>query len=127
MVGIESVVEAIEDAKENSRLNSIGNTHFIAGDMKEVLNGELFAGQGRPDVVITDPPRAGMHPAVVHQILKAAPSRIVYVSCNPATQARDVELLSSGYEVKTIQPVDMFPHTHHVENIALLERRNGAS
>jgi 23S rRNA (uracil1939-C5)-methyltransferase len=127
VVGIESVAEAIEDARENSRLNSIGNTHFIAGDMKEVLSGELFAELGRPDVVITDPPRAGMHPAVVNQILKAAPSRIVYVSCNPATQARDVELLSNGYDVKTIQPVDMFPHTHHVENVALLERRNGVS
>ncbi len=121
VVGIESVPEAIEDAKVNSEINSITNTAFFAGDMKEIFTGSFIKAQGKPDVIISDPPRAGMHGKVVEQILKIAPPRIVYVSCNPATQARDVELLASAYEVKKIQPVDMFPHTHHVENIALLE------
>lgn len=120
VVGIESVPESIEDARENSRINSIGNTRFFAGDMKEIFTPGFIREQGNPRVIITDPPRAGMHAKVVEQILKIAPLRIVYVSCNPATQARDVEMLGSAYEVRKIQPVDMFPHTHHVENIALL-------
>jgi 23S rRNA (uracil1939-C5)-methyltransferase len=123
VVGIESVPEAIEDARVNSAINGIGNTRFFAGDMKELLTGGFFKAHGKPEVVITDPPRAGMHPAVVEQIIRGAPSRIVYVSCNPATQARDVELLGREYMLRKIQPVDMFPHTHHVENIALLERK----
>lgn len=123
VVGIEYVPEAIEDARMNSEINGIGNTVFYAGDMKEVLNEELIARHGRPDVVITDPPRAGMHPDVVATILRAAPQRIVYVSCNSATQARDLQLMDAAYAVKAVQPVDMFPHTHHVENIVLLERR----
>jgi len=121
VVGIESVPESIEDAKINSEINKIGNTRFFAGDMKDIFTDSFIAENGRPDVIITDPPRAGMHAKVVDQILRIAPKRIVYVSCNPATQARDVELLSRSYNVKKIQPVDMFPHTHHVENIALLE------
>jgi 23S rRNA (uracil1939-C5)-methyltransferase len=121
VVGIESVPEAIEDAKVNSEINGIGNTRFHAGDMKDIFDDAFIRENGRPDVIITDPPRAGMHARVVEQILKIAPQRIVYVSCNPATQARDVELLGRAYEVKKIQPVDMFPHTHHVENVALLE------
>jgi 23S rRNA (uracil1939-C5)-methyltransferase len=126
VVGIESVPESIEDARVNSRINSIGNTRFFAGDMKEILTGSFVREQGKPQVVITDPPRAGMHNRVVEQIRKIAPARIVYVSCNPATQARDVEILGSAYSVKKVQPVDMFPHTHHVENIALLELRDQA-
>jgi len=121
VVGIDSVPESIEDAKVNSEINGIGNTHFFAGDMKDIFSDNFIAENGKPDVIITDPPRAGMHTRVVEQILKIAPERIVYVSCNPATQARDVELLGSSYKVSKIQPVDMFPHTHHVENVALLE------
>jgi len=121
VVGIESVPESIEDAKLNSEINGIGNTLFFAGDMKDIFTDSFIAENGKPDVIITDPPRAGMHTKVVEQILKIAPKRIVYVSCNPATQARDVELLGSSYRVTKIQPVDMFPHTHHVENVALLE------
>jgi 23S rRNA (uracil1939-C5)-methyltransferase len=121
VVGIESVPEAIGDAKVNSEINGIANTSFFAGDMKDIFTAEFIRENGRPHVIITDPPRAGMHAKVVEQILKIAPERIVYVSCNPATQARDVELLGSRYRVLKIQPVDMFPHTHHVENIALLE------
>ena len=121
VVGIESVPESIEDARLNSEINGIGNTQFFAGDMKDIFTDSFIAENGRPDVIITDPPRAGMHNKVVEQILKIAPKRIVYVSCNPATQARDVELLGSSYRVTKIQPVDMFPHTHHVENVALLE------
>ena len=121
VVGIESVPESIEDAKHNSEINGIGNTHFFAGDMKDIFTDSFIAENGKPDVLITDPPRAGMHTKVVDQILKIAPKRIVYVSCNPATQARDVELLGRSYRVTKIQPVDMFPHTHHVENVALLE------
>ena len=123
VVGIEYVPEAIEDAKENSRLNNIDNTLFYAGDMKDILTQEFINQHGRPDVIITDPPRAGMHADVVNAILFAAPKRIVYVSCNPATQARDLALLDEAYEVTRIQPVDMFPHTQHVENVVLLERR----
>ena len=121
VVGIDSVPESIEDAKVNSEINKIGNTRFFAGDMKDIFTDSFIKEHGKPEVIITDPPRAGMHAKVVEQILKIAPRRIVYVSCNPATQARDVELLGHSYEVKKIQPVDMFPHTHHVENIALLE------
>lgn len=125
VIGIEYVPEAIEDAKTNSNINGIANTEFFAGDMKDVLNSDFIASHGRPDVIITDPPRAGMHPDVVNAILLAAPLRIVYVSCNPATQARDLSLLDSCYEVSRIQPVDMFPHTQHVENVVLLVRRQG--
>ena len=123
VIGIEYVPEAIEDAKENSRLNGIGNTLFFAGDMKDILTDEFIARHGRPDVIITDPPRAGMHPDVVKTILRAAPQRIVYVSCNPATQARDLQVLDEDYRVAVVQPVDMFPHTPHVENVVLLVRR----
>jgi 23S rRNA (uracil1939-C5)-methyltransferase len=123
VVGIEYVPEAIEDAKVNSELNGIGNTIFYAGDMKDILNREFIEKHGRPEVIITDPPRAGMHEDVVNTILFANPDRIVYVSCNPATQARDLQLLDAQYRVVRIQPVDMFPHTQHVENVVLLERR----
>lgn len=122
VVGIEYVASAIDDARVNSAINGIGNTTFYAGDMKDVLSDRLFARHGRPDVVITDPPRAGMHPDVVAALLRAAPRRIVYVSCNPATQARDIELLHPAYRATQAQPVDMFPHTHHVENIVVLEK-----
>lgn len=124
VIGIEYMEEAIADAKINSEINGIGNTRFYAGDMKNVLTAEFIAEQGRPDVVITDPPRAGMHDDVVQAILLAAPKRIVYVSCNPATQARDLNLLDTAYWVTRVQPVDMFPHTHHVENVVLLEKRD---
>ncbi len=123
VVGIEYVEEAIEDAKVNSLANGIDNTLFFAGDMKDILNQEFILEHGRPDVLITDPPRAGMHTDVVEAILFANPKRIVYVSCNPATQARDLNLLDTNYKVTRVQPVDMFPHTHHVENVVLLERR----
>ncbi len=123
VTGIEYVPEAIEDAKANSQINGIGNTRFYAGDMKDILTEDFIRQEGRPDVIITDPPRAGMHPGVVQVILKAAPSRIVYVSCNPATQARDLAMMDAGYRVKAVQPVDMFPHTQHVENVVLLEKR----
>ena len=123
VIGIEYVPEAIEDAKINSEVNGITNTLFYAGDMKDILNDEFIAQHGRPDIIITDPPRAGMHPDVVETILRAAPRRIVYVSCNPATQARDLALLDQDYRVEAVQPVDMFPHTPHVENVVLLERR----
>lgn len=121
VIGIEYVPEAIEDAKVNSDINGIGNTLFFAGDMKDILTDEFIAGHGRPDVIITDPPRAGMHPDVVETILRAKPRRIVYVSCNPATQARDLQLLDRLYKVAAVQPVDMFPHTPHVENVVALE------
>lgn len=120
VIGIEYVPEAIEDAKINSQLNGIDNTLFFAGDMKDILNDEFIAQHGRPDVIITDPPRAGMHPDVVKTILNAQPERIVYVSCNPATQARDLQTLGILYKVVEVQPVDMFPHTPHVENVVLL-------
>ena len=123
VIGIEYVPEAIEDAKVNSQLNGIDNTIFFAGDMKDILNDEFIQQYGRPDVIITDPPRAGMHPDVVKTILHAAPQRIVYVSCNPATQARDLQLLDADYRVAEVQPVDMFPHTPHVENVVLLTKR----
>ena len=124
VIGVEYVPEAIEDARTNSRLNGIDNTTFYAGDMKNVLDEAFVERNGRPDVVILDPPRAGIHEDVARTILGAAPGRIVYVSCNPATQARDLALLDADYRVLRIQPVDMFPHTHHVENVVLLVRRN---
>ena len=120
VIGIEYVPEAIEDAKVNSKINNIENTRFFAGDMKDILNDAFVAKYGRPDVIITDPPRAGMHEDVVNVILNAAPKRIVYVSCNPATQARDLALLDAKYKVTKVQPVDMFPHTQHVENVVQL-------
>ena len=123
VIGIEYVPEAIEDAKVNSEINGITNTLFFAGDMKDILTDEFIAEHGRPDVIITDPPRAGMHPDVVKTILRAAPQRIVYVSCNPATQARDLHDLDTDYRVAAVQPVDMFPHTPHVENVVQLVRR----
>ncbi|MCQ2310134.1 MAG: 23S rRNA (uracil(1939)-C(5))-methyltransferase RlmD [Paludibacteraceae bacterium] len=123
VVGIEYVPEAIEDAKVNAKLNGLNNTEFFAGDMKDVLNAEFIAAHGQPDVIITDPPRAGMHEDVIKVILDAAPKRIVYVSCNPATQARDLALLDEHYRVVAVQPVDMFPHTQHVENVVKLEKR----
>ena len=123
VIGIEYVPEAIEDAKENSHVNGINNTLFYAGDMKDILTDDFIQEHGQPDVIITDPPRAGMHADVVKVILNAAPKRIVYVSCNPATQARDLQLMDADYKVVAVQPVDMFPHTPHVENVVLLERR----
>ncbi|MBR1688877.1 MAG: 23S rRNA (uracil(1939)-C(5))-methyltransferase RlmD [Prevotella sp.] len=123
VIGIEYVPEAIEDAKVNSQLNGIDNTLFYAGDMKDILTDDFIARHGQPDVIITDPPRAGMHPDVVKTILRAAPQRIVYVSCNPATQARDLADLDAAYRVEAVQPVDMFPHTPHVENVVLLTKR----
>lgn len=123
VVGIEYVPEAIEDAKVNSEINGITNTLFYAGDMKDILTQDFINEHGRPDVIITDPPRAGMHNDVIDVILFAEPKRIVYVSCNPATQARDLQLLDVKYKVTAVQPVDMFPHTHHVENVVLLEKR----
>lgn len=123
IIGIEYVPEAIEDAKINSEINGIGNTLFFAGDMKDILTESFINEHGRPDVIITDPPRAGMHPDVIGVILSARPERIVYVSCNPATQARDLSMLDADYKLTAVQPVDMFPHTHHVENVVLLELR----
>lgn len=123
VVGIEYVEDAIIDAKENAALNGIDNTFFVAGDMKDVLTDDFISQHGRPDVIITDPPRAGMHADVIGVILNSAPRKIVYVSCNPATQARDLQMLDSNYKVIAYQPVDMFPHTHHIENVVLLERR----
>lgn len=123
VIGIEYVPEAIEDAKVNAKLNLLDNTLFFAGDMKDILNEDFIAQYGRPDVIITDPPRAGMHEDVVKTILFAEPRRIVYVSCNPATQARDLALLDEKYEVTKVQPVDMFPHTQHVENVVQLKLR----
>jgi 23S rRNA (uracil1939-C5)-methyltransferase len=122
VVGIEFVKEAIIDAGINSQLNEINNTSFFAGDIKDTLNPEFFAHHGKPDIIITDPPRAGMHPKVIQQLIESLPDRIVYVSCNPATQARDINLLSEYYKVTAIQPVDMFPQTHHVENVVRLEK-----
>jgi 23S rRNA (uracil1939-C5)-methyltransferase len=122
VIGIEYVPEAISDANINASLNNISNTSFFAGDMKDILNSEFIGVHGHPDVIITDPPRAGMHTDVVNNILSILPNRVVYVSCNPATQARDISLLSNHFKITAIQPFDMFPHTHHVENVVLLER-----
>ena len=123
VIGIEYVEDAVIDARANSELNGLDNLTFFAGDMKDILTRDFINEYGRPDVIITDPPRAGMHNDVIDTILFAAPRRIVYVSCNPATQARDLSLLDNDYKVVAVQPVDMFPHTHHVENVVLLERR----
>jgi 23S rRNA (uracil1939-C5)-methyltransferase len=123
VIGIEYIDEAIADARINSEINNIKNAEFYSGDIKEVLNSSFIEKNGWPDVIITDPPRAGMHEDVIKVLLDAAPSRIVYISCNPSTQARDILMLSEKFRVATIQPADMFPQTHHVENIALLERR----
>ena len=123
VVGIEYVDEAVKDAILNSEINNIRNTFFFAGDMKDVLSEQFLKANGKPDVIITDPPRAGMHEDVVKTIVAAAPDKIVYVSCNPSTQARDILLLSEDYKVVRVQPVDMFPHTHHVENVVLLKRK----
>ena len=124
VIGIEYVDEAVKDAIINSEINGISNTHFFAGDMKDILSEAFFASNGKPDVIITDPPRAGMHEDVIKIIANASPDRIVYVSCNPSTQSRDIQLLSDDYNVERVQPVDMFPHTHHVENVVLLKRRD---
>ena len=123
VIGIEFVEEAVEDARKNSRNNNIENTSIFAGDMRKILTVDFIREHGRPDVIITDPPRAGMHDDVIGAILFAEPQRSVYVSSNPATQARDLNLLDSKYRVARVQPVDMFPQTHHVENVVLLERR----
>ncbi|MDI9544658.1 MAG: 23S rRNA (uracil(1939)-C(5))-methyltransferase RlmD [Bacteroidota bacterium] len=123
VIGIEYIPEAIEDARANAELNGIKNTTFFAADVKDLLNNDFMAEQGRPDVLITDPPRAGMHGDVVKTILSAAPERVVYVSCNPSTQARDLSLMDNLYQVEALQAVDMFPHTQHVENVVLLKRR----
>jgi 23S rRNA (uracil1939-C5)-methyltransferase len=124
VIGVESVLEAILDAKENAKRNEITNCEFFVGDMKVVFNEAFIAQNGHPDVIITDPPRDGMHKDVIEQILKIAPKKIVYVSCNSATQARDLALMDEKYKVTRVRPVDMFPQTHHVENVVLLELRN---
>jgi 23S rRNA (uracil1939-C5)-methyltransferase len=124
VIGIEYIDEAVQDARINSEINGIHNTLFYDGDMKNVLSEAFFASNGKPDVIITDPPRAGMHEDVIKIIANVAPGKIVYISCNPSTQSRDIQMLSDGYYVAGVQPVDMFPHTHHVENIVLLNRRD---
>ncbi len=124
VIGMEYLNEAVMDAEVNARINSINNTAFFAGDIKDLLSHEFIASKGNPDVIITDPPRAGMHEDVVKAIVSASPERIVYISCNPATQARDIQLMSCKYEVSAVQPLDMFPQTHHVENIVLLKRKS---
>ncbi|MNS63363.1 putative RNA methyltransferase [compost metagenome] len=121
VVGIEVVADAIEDAKINAAWNNLEHCAFFAGDVADIATDAFFAEHGRPDVIITDPPRAGMHEKLVQQLLKMRAPRVVYVSCNPATQARDLQLLDEAYAVLKIQPVDMFPHTHHIENVVLLE------
>jgi 23S rRNA (uracil1939-C5)-methyltransferase len=123
VIGVESVPEAILDAKENAKRNEISNCEFFVGDMKVVFNEAFIAQHGQPDVIITDPPRDGMHKDVIDQILKIAPKKVVYVSCNSATQARDLALMDEKYKVTRVRPVDMFPQTHHVENVVLLELR----
>ena len=123
VIGIEYVPEAIEDAKVNAANNNITNCDFYAGDMKDILTDEVVAEHGHPDVIILDPPRAGIHPDVAQVILNAAPDRMVYVSCNPASQARDLEILCKDYVITAVRPVDMFPHTHHVENVVALKRK----
>jgi len=124
VLGIESVAEAVEDAVKNAALNNIENTSFYCGDMKDAFDENWMATHGRPDVVITDPPRAGMHPKVVQRLNESGAARIVYISCNPVTQARDIHMMEEYYQLKTLQPVDMFPHTYHVETVALLEKIN---
>lgn len=124
IVGIEWVEDAIRDAEINASANRTGNAAFVAGDIRDILQSAFVERHGRPDVLITDPPRSGMHPSVVHAIVEAAPEKVVYVSCNPATQARDLALMAPAYDILRVQPVDMFPHTHHVENIVLLRRKS---
>jgi len=124
IVGIEYVAAAVENAKENASINNIRNVEFIAGDMAKILTDEFVEQYGRPNIIITDPPRAGMHPVVIEQIMKILPEIIVYVSCNPATQARDIAMMIEKYAVSKVQAVDMFPHTQHVENVVLLQRIN---
>lgn len=123
VVGLEYVSAAIDDAKVNSQINNIHNTDFYSGDIKDLLDESFLTTHGRPDVIITDPPRAGMHENVTKMMLSAAPQKIVYVSCNPATQARDLKILSNDYEIEAVQPIDMFPQTVHVENVVSLNRR----
>jgi 23S rRNA (uracil1939-C5)-methyltransferase len=123
VIGVESVPDAIKDAKANAVRNEITNCEFFVGDMKVVFNDDFIAQHGQPDVIITDPPRDGMHKDVIEQIMKIAPAKVVYVSCNSATQARDLALMDEKYKVTRVRPVDMFPQTHHVENVVLLERR----
>jgi 23S rRNA (uracil1939-C5)-methyltransferase len=125
VIGIEYVEDAIRDAVKNSEMNNFRNIQFFSGDIKEIFSEQFMEVNGHPDVIITDPPRAGMHESIVKAILSAAPSRIVYISCNPSTQARDIQILSEKFDVIKVQPVDMFPHTHHVENVVLLNKRNG--
>ena len=122
VIGIEYIDEAVKDAFINSQINNITNTSFFTGDIKSVLNDQFVSAKGRPDVIITDPPRAGMQKEVVSSIISAEPEKVVYISCNPSTQARDIALMSEHYRVTKIQPVDMFPHTHHVENVILMEK-----
>ena len=124
VIGIEYVEDSIKDAAENAKQNNIFNTRFFAGDLKDVLNEEFIKTHQNPHVIITDPPRAGMHEDVIHAILKAAPQKIIYVSCNPSTQARDLALMQQDYKIEKIQPVDMFPQTAHVENVVLLTKKN---
>ncbi|MBK7677831.1 MAG: 23S rRNA (uracil(1939)-C(5))-methyltransferase RlmD [Chitinophagaceae bacterium] len=124
IIGVEMIAAAIEDAKENAALNNLTTTEFYAGDVIEICNDEFFAAHGKPDVIITDPPRAGMHEKLVKKIIEMAAPIVVYVSCNPATQARDLNLLDASYEVTKVQPVDMFPHTHHIENVVQLKLKN---
>ena len=123
IVGVELIEEAIKDAKENALLNNIGHADFVAGDVIDICNDEFFAQHGTPDVIITDPPRAGMHEKLTRKILEIDAPLVVYVSCNPATQARDLAILDEKYEVTKVQPVDMFPHTHHIENVVQLKRK----
>ncbi|HEX8548693.1 MAG TPA: 23S rRNA (uracil-5-)-methyltransferase RumA, partial [Cytophagaceae bacterium] len=123
VVGMEYVEMAVEDARKNSSTNNLSNTEFYAGDIKDLLSREFVENIGVPDLVITDPPRAGMHEDVVKMLLEMAPKKIVYVSCNPATQARDLALMDEKYKIEEVQPVDMFPHTYHVENVVLLQKR----
>jgi 23S rRNA (uracil1939-C5)-methyltransferase len=127
IIGVELIEEAIDDAKENAALNNIQHAHFFAGDVIDVCNDAFFSVHGRPDVIITDPPRAGMHEKLVRKILDIAAPTVVYVSCNPATQARDLQLLDEKYTVTKVQPVDMFPQTHHIENVVQLKLRNPLS
>jgi 23S rRNA (uracil1939-C5)-methyltransferase len=127
VIGVEAVPDAITAAKENAQLNNIQNVEFFVGDMKHVFNSSFIAKHGQPDVIITDPPRDGMHKDVVQQILNIAPKKVVYVSCNSATQARDLALMDNLYKVTKVQAVDMFPQTFHVENVVLLEKRSGSN
>jgi 23S rRNA (uracil1939-C5)-methyltransferase len=121
IIGVDVIEEAIEDAKQNARLNDMHNAEFFAGDVIDICNDDFFAAHGKPDVIVTDPPRAGMHEKLVGKILETEAPIVVYVSCNPATQARDLNLLGEKYDVRKIQPVDMFPQTHHIENVVQLK------